>query len=187
MLGEARGGEAVAEHKRKRRTREHVIADLSVNHVERFVPRAGHTVERVVHDYGIDMWMNTYNEHGEVENDEVRLQLKATDRLPEGEGQQQSDQETISYRVETADLRLWLKETMPCILILYDAQSDVAYWLYVQAYFEQLPDFDLAHAGATITIHIPRANMLDEDAIKRLVQYKRDVQAQLKGVVRHHE
>jgi hypothetical protein len=31
---------------RKRRTREHVIADLSVNHVERLVLRCGWTVER---------------------------------------------------------------------------------------------------------------------------------------------
>ena len=30
----------------KRRTREHVIADLSVNHVERLVLRSGWTVER---------------------------------------------------------------------------------------------------------------------------------------------
>src|SRR5438105_586468 len=36
---------------RKRRTREHVIADLSVNHVERFVLRCGWTTERTRHDY----------------------------------------------------------------------------------------------------------------------------------------
>jgi hypothetical protein len=38
---------------RKRRTREHVIADLSVNHVERMVLRCGWTVERVRRDYGL--------------------------------------------------------------------------------------------------------------------------------------
>jgi len=44
----------MAEPRRKRRTREHVIADLSANHVERHVLRSGHTVERLVHDYGIE-------------------------------------------------------------------------------------------------------------------------------------
>ncbi len=29
------------------------------------------------------------------------------------------------------DLELWLREPVPYILIVYDAQSDVAYWLYV--------------------------------------------------------
>jgi hypothetical protein len=35
---------------RKRRTREHVIADLSVNYVERFILEEGHTVQRVGSD-----------------------------------------------------------------------------------------------------------------------------------------
>ena len=33
----------------------HIIADLSVNHVERFVLRCGYTLERTVHDYGVDL------------------------------------------------------------------------------------------------------------------------------------
>ncbi len=37
---------------RKRRTREHVIADLCAHHVEGFVLRCGWTVERTRHDYG---------------------------------------------------------------------------------------------------------------------------------------
>src|SRR5437660_1542756 len=40
-------------HMRKRRTREHVIADLSINHVERCVLRCGWTAERTRYDYGI--------------------------------------------------------------------------------------------------------------------------------------
>jgi hypothetical protein len=45
---------------RKRRTREHVIADLSINHVERLVLRCGWTAERTRYDYGIDLYMQTY-------------------------------------------------------------------------------------------------------------------------------
>ena len=67
--------------RRKRRTREHVIADLSVNHVERLVLRCGWVARRMNPDCGIDLYMETYNHDGEVENGGVWFQLKATDRL----------------------------------------------------------------------------------------------------------
>ena len=37
---------------RKRRTREHIIADLSVNHMERFALRCGFVLNRFYFDYG---------------------------------------------------------------------------------------------------------------------------------------
>ncbi len=51
---------------RKQRTREHVIADLSINHVERQILLAGHVVERWLHDYGLDLVATTFwsNERG---------------------------------------------------------------------------------------------------------------------------
>ena len=63
---------------RKRRTREHVIADLSVNFVERQVLQCGHTLERVFHDYGIDLVMHSYNDKGEIEPE---LAARIGDRL----------------------------------------------------------------------------------------------------------
>jgi hypothetical protein len=45
---------------RKRRTREHVLADLSVHHVEGPILRCGFAAERVRHDYGVDLYMTTY-------------------------------------------------------------------------------------------------------------------------------
>ena len=69
------------EAQRKRRTREHVIADLSVHHVEGLVLKCGCTVLRTVADYGYDLWLETYSETGEIEDDFVRLQLKASDSL----------------------------------------------------------------------------------------------------------
>jgi hypothetical protein len=52
---------------RKRRTREHVIADLAVHHVEGHALRSGFVLERVVHDYGLDVELYTFNHRGEVE------------------------------------------------------------------------------------------------------------------------
>ena len=67
--------------RRKRRTREHVLADLSANHVERHALLCGYSVERRVHDYGIDLTILTYDTDGNVENGQILVQLKATDHL----------------------------------------------------------------------------------------------------------
>jgi hypothetical protein len=147
---------------RKRRTREHVIADLSVNHVERLVLRCGWTVERTRHDYGIDLLLRTYGPTGEVENDEIGLQLKATDSLPRS-----ADRSTIPLRLEWRGLLFWLKEAIPIILIVYDAAGDRAYWLHVQAYFR-----GRLWATATVTVHVPAQNLLDEAAVRLFARFR---------------
>lgn len=40
---------------RKKRPREHIIAGLSVNYVERYVFLRGYSVERIEYDYGYDL------------------------------------------------------------------------------------------------------------------------------------
>ena len=155
---------------------------MSVNHVERFVLRCGYTVERIVHDFGIDLALSTYSAGGEIENGQVYVQLKATDHL-----RLRGDQPTIAFSVRRADLELWLREPFPCILIVYDARADVAYWLYLQAYFGQLANFRLAEAGETVTVYLPRENVVDEAAIRRFARYRDDVLAQMRGVIHHYD
>jgi len=162
---------------RKRRTRAHVIADLSVNHVERHVLLCGCTVERFWHDYGYDLLLTTYNASGEVENGDIRLQVKATDFL-----RYRRDGNSFSFRVETVDLRLWLREIAPVILIVYDALREDAYWLYVQAYFEGLTNFNLSQTQASVTISVPTLNKLNARSIRRFVLFRDTVSDQLKGV-----
>lgn len=65
---------------RKRRTRQHIIADLSVNHIERFVLLNGYSTERVNCDYGIDLIIFTYDANGEIENGQIFVQLLVTSR-----------------------------------------------------------------------------------------------------------
>ncbi len=166
---------------KKIRTRQHVIAELSANHVERHALLCGFSVERIEHDYGIDLVLFTYDANGEIENGQVFIQLKATDSL-----RVLADQRTVSFSVERSDLELWLKEPMPCILVVYDAQTDVAYWVYVQAYFENLESFDLAQAGDTVTIHLRKENAIDQTAIRAFARYKDNVLNQVHGVIRHN-
>lgn len=165
---------------KKRRTRQHIIADLSVNHIERHVLTCGFSVERVNHDYGTDLVLFTYNVHGEIENGQVFIQVKATDSL-----NVLADQQTIAFPVKRSDLELWLVEPMPWILVVYDAQADVAYWLYLQAYFEHQKDFDVTQIGETITVYLQRSNIVDEASIKMLAQYRDKVMKQIQGVIRH--
>ncbi len=70
-------------------------------------------------------------------------------------------------------------------MIVYDTRADVAYWLYVQAYFAQLISFNLAEAGETVTVHLPKTNVVDEAAIRRFAQYRDNVLAQMQGVIHH--
>src|SRR2546423_3625650 len=91
--------------RKKRRTREHVIADLSVNHVERQALLAGFAVQRIVRDYGIDLFIATYDPAGDVENGEIRIQLKATDNPRWVQGRQY-----LAVRVRQGDFRHWLME-----------------------------------------------------------------------------
>ncbi|MBI1915007.1 MAG: DUF4365 domain-containing protein [Planctomycetes bacterium] len=166
--------------KKKRRTREHVIADLSVNHVERHALLCGGSVERIEHDYGIDLLIATYDREGERENGEIRLQVKATDhpRLVSGG-------KSIAVRVDSKDFRHWLLEPMPVILVIYDAKADVAHWLYVQAYFESLRQIDLDKEKGRLTIHIPRENVINPASFGKFAEFRDTILAQLRRVVRH--
>jgi len=166
--------------RRKRRTREHVIADLSVNHVERHALLCGYSVEQIRRDYGIDLLITTYDGSGEYENGEIRVQLKATDHLKVVSGGQY-----ITWRVEREDLHGWLGELMPVVLIVYDAQADVAYWLYVQAYFASQPGFNLHKAPTRVTVRIPRANIVNQAAMRQFAVYRNAIRAQTKGVSHH--
>lgn len=163
--------------RRKRRTREHVLADLSAHHVEGHALRCGFSVERVAHDYGIDLILFTYDREGECEPGNVFLQLKATDTLKLVSG-------GIACRLDRTDLCAWLEQTMPVILVIYDGKTDVAYWLYVQSH---LRDLEPARIGEQLTVHVPKANVVDEEALRRFALFRDRVCRQARKVVRHEE
>ena len=113
---------------RKQRTRQHVIADQSVNHVERIILDAGHTAQRLTPDYGYDLVLFTYDERGYLEPGSVYVQIKAGETL----GSVGAD---YVFDLDLRDYNLWMLEEMPVILILYAASRRRAYWLWVQNYF----------------------------------------------------
>lgn len=157
---------------RKRRTRNHIIADLSANHVERHALLCGYSVERTVHDYGVDLLLYTYNDAGEIENEMVKIQLKATDSLMWRNGGQ-----TIAFVIQRADLDYWLGERSPVMLIVYDASADTAYWLYVQEYFREQSGFDLTMIGDTVTVYLNLSDVVNTEAMRQFARFKSEVLA----------
>jgi hypothetical protein len=137
-----------------------MIADLSVNHVERFILRCGYTVQRMDSDYGYDLIMVTYNEVGEIENDLVFFQLKATDNL-----KKRLDNQGIVHTAKQNDLALWCRERLPVIFVVYDATEDIAYWLHIQGV---LSSETLSVKQESISLTLPMSNTISEEAIRTI-------------------
>ena len=167
--------------RRKRRTREHIIADMSANHVERHILSCGFSAEIIRHDYGIDMTVSFYDHRGQPQNGTVYLQLKATDNL-----RLRDNGNITTYKVDCRDLDYWLREPSPVILVVYDTINDRAYWLYVQAHFEseiaRLP----SKGQKVFTVMIPTKNVVNQAAIRRFQGYNQDVIEQT-GQIQHHD
>src|SRR6267378_4239654 len=134
---------------RKQRTREHVIADQSVNHVERFIIDVGHTAQRIEKDYGYDLLLFTYDEQGYSEPDFLSLQLKAAESLTA------VDSDYV-FDLDIRDYNLWMLETMPVILILFDASRGRAYWLAVKNYFREDAARQPKKGAKTARVRVPK-------------------------------
>ncbi len=155
-------------HRRKRRTREHVIEEMSVNFLERQVLRRSHQLQIPARrEYGCDATMFHFAANGEIEWGEVRFQLKATDRL-----KTIAKGKFISFAVEFRDIHFWCFEddrAYPFVLVVYDAPKHRAFWLDVQKYVEDNA-IDIESEQATLTVRIPSTNKLDLKAIDRFRQ-----------------
>src|SRR5882724_11239819 len=97
---------------RKQRTRQHVIADLSVHHVEGFILEGGHTVQRLNSDYGYDLILWTFDAEGYAEPGSVYFQFKASETL-------NKSGTVYTHDLDIRDYNLWMREDWPIILILF--------------------------------------------------------------------
>jgi hypothetical protein len=154
------------EAERKRRTREHIIADLSVHHVEGLALKCGYTVQRIVADYGYDLRLDTFNEAGEVESEQILLQLKASDDLRQYELAQE---EVFSFPISAKDYRAWKEAVLPVFFILYDAQLGEAYWLDVH---DQAAAQQHGPNAKTVRLRVPRHQVLGVQTIRLIRQRK---------------
>jgi hypothetical protein len=159
---------------RKRRTRQHVIADQSVNHVERFIIDEGHTAQRLEKDYGYDLLLFTYDERGYAEPGLVCLQLKAAETLPAVGAE-------FVFDLDIRDYNLWMAEKFPVILILFDASRRRAYWLDVQRYFHGEAAHRPKGGAKSIRVRVPARQTVTRRAVARMRARKGEARARLMG------
>jgi hypothetical protein len=152
---------------RKQRTRQHVIADLSVHYVEGFILAEGHTAQRLDRDYGYDLLLTTYDEQGYVEPGLLLLQLKATETL-------QTVGPASVFDLDIRDYNLWMLEEIPVILILFDAARKRAYWLDVQRYFREDENRCPKKGTKTVRVRVPMRQAVSRRAIAAMRKLKRE-------------
>lgn len=95
------------------------------------------------------------------------------------------DEQTISFPILRADLEYWLEEWTPVILIVYDAQEEIAYWCYIQAHFQQQTEFNLRMVGESVNIPIDKACIVSPEAVRQFARFKANIQQQFGGI--NHE
>jgi hypothetical protein len=158
---------------RKRRTREHIIADLSMNFVERHIFENGDTAIRPTADYGYDLILETYDAEGYPEPDLAYMQLKATDDM-----QRHERDDSYWLQVDMRDCRRWIETVYPDFLILYDAIAKRAFWLHVQGYSREHP---LKHALAgSVRVDIPKKNRFGSGTMQAMRKIKAEISRQFK-------
>lgn len=145
---------------RKRRTREHIIADLGVNYVERQILKCGHAVNRTSlgQDYGVDLVVLTFDENRELENGQIEIQVRATEQI-----KTLKSGDAFAQRLETAHVSHWAMQPFPVILAVYDASRERAWWLNIQQAAEQR---QLDDSGESVTVHIPITNEFSESSVE---------------------
>ena len=160
---------------RKQRTRQHVIADLSVHHVEGFILEAGHTAQRLTSDYGFDLILFTYDVQGYVEPGLALFQIKARETLKERGP-------NYVFDLDIRDYNLWVQENMPVILVLFDASRKRAWWLHVQGYFRE-EAARLPRKGAKfVRVRVTKRQVINRQAVAKIRELRQQAVNKPQGV-----
>lgn len=158
---------------RKRRTRQHVIADLSLNYLERVILEEGHTTQRIVSDYGYDLVMMTFNEEGYSEPGLIFFQLKASDTLG-------GNEKDYWYDIDIKHYNLWKHESLPVILVLFNAIKRRAYWIHVQSYFKD-PARQPKKGTRTVRVRIPFRQVFNRHSVIKIRATKQPASLRITG------
>jgi hypothetical protein len=151
-----------------------VIADQSINYVERFIIDEGHTTQRLEADYGYDLILFTYDHQGYLEPGLAFLQLKAAESLDQSGGD-------YVFDLDIRDFHLWVTENYPVFLVLFDAGRRRAYWLHVQHYFQQATARQPKKGAKTIRVHVSKRHGINRRAVARMRQAKQAFFAAVEG------
>jgi len=158
-----------------KRTRAHVLEARSRQHVESIFPTEW-VCRRVEDDYGLDMRVEIVTGE-QVSGSEFAVQLKGTDHL-------RTSGEDVLHSCKVSTANYFLQRPEPVMYVVYDAQEDTAYWLWVQPYLRGLDD---ARPGwrdrKEVRVRIPRTNRLTREAVPLIANYVQAWWARVMAVV----
>jgi len=140
-----------------------VLETLSHQHLESIFP-AEWICRKVEYDYGLDMRVEIVT-GGEVTGRDFLVQLKATDHL-------KTSGDYVHHHCKVSTAQYFLRRPELVMYVVYDAQKEVAYWLWMQPYIHELgkkrPDW---RNDKAVQIHIPCANQLTPEVIPSITSY----------------
>ena len=117
----------------KLRTRQQIVEDLGLNHIEKQILLSGNVLKRKGEiDVEYDGAIITFDASGRINNLPLLVQLQSTDFIelsPKKAG--------FIANLSKQDLERWLNTELPVLFILYDAQQDIAYFTDLQTYFNE--------------------------------------------------
>jgi hypothetical protein len=148
-----------------KRPRAHVLETLSRQYVESIFP-AEWVCRRVEDDYGLDMRVEIVAGEN-VTGLEFSIQLKATDHL-------KTSGDDVLHRCDVSTAHYFLRRPEPVMYLVYDAQGETAYWLWMQPYLRQLDETRPGWRNQKTTrIRISRANHLTPESVPAIADYVR--------------
>lgn len=148
---------------RKRRTRQHIIEDLGFNHIEKQILLAGFSMYRhSLNDYGVDGFIQFFKPTGEIDAKVVNFQLKSTDHI-----QFSKSKQAFTFDLDVRDLEFWLSNQRQTLLILFDAQKEVAYFIDLAFYFQKNRE-NLQKVHKFVRVYLPEQQVFTQQLVLNL-------------------
>ena len=138
-----------------KRTRSHDLEALSRQYVERIFSPPW-ICRPVPADYGLDMRVEVVTDR-QVTGREFSVQIKGTDQL-------RTSGTDVIHRCKASTARFFLQRFEPVMYVVYDANEETAYWVWMQPYLR-----DKARSGwlsqKKVQIRIPLARRLTSESL----------------------
>ena len=157
-----------------RRTRQHVIAAMSMIHVQKAFIDKGHTVDREYEDYGYDLVAKNLR----CEKDTGRTATFASRSRPRIQSDASGEEDSFSLEIKLKHYNLWMQALMPVFLILYEPGKRRPIGSTCRLTSPRIPERGPIKAAKTVTVHIPAENEFNEETI----DYMRERKAAIRGV-----
>lgn len=152
-----------------KRPRQHIIEDLARAALHDAFARVGWTTEDLSKDYGEDLLVRIFDK-GEATLWSFFVQSRGTDHLDQF---LMKDGSHIAFPVKSDHAKHWERFWEPVVLAVYDTRSKRTYWEIIQTFLHETHGLSVEEPRASLTIHVPIDNTLDDEGLRRLRNWTR--------------